>query len=230
MLEDAAYRRMLDVVYATEKALPRDQQKIYRLVRARSHAEQLAVDVVLGEFWTEKADGWHNARADEELTKAHAKSDAARASAAQRWQSGRNANASANAMRTHSEGNAPNNQEPKTKGVERSRGSRLQLDTLPEDWRAFCASERADLDPAETFKRFKDYWIAQPGRSGSKVDWLATWRNWVRNEKRVAGAAEQRQAPSVVQLGNCPCGAQAALKVGNQPRCEQHAKGFQAAA
>jgi uncharacterized protein YdaU (DUF1376 family)/DNA-binding CsgD family transcriptional regulator len=53
MLEDAAYRRMLDVVYATEKPLPRRPAAIYRLVRARTHAEKLAVDVVLGEFWVE---------------------------------------------------------------------------------------------------------------------------------------------------------------------------------
>jgi uncharacterized protein YdaU (DUF1376 family) len=62
MLEDAAYRRMLDVAYAAEKPLPRIRRTIYRLVRARSHAEKLAVDVVLGEFWIEGDDGWHNKR------------------------------------------------------------------------------------------------------------------------------------------------------------------------
>lgn len=110
MLEDAAYRRMLDVAYATEKPLPKDQQAVYRLVRARSHAEKLAVDVILGEFWTEGQDGWHNKRVDEEISKAHEKSAKARGSAAQRWQSER----IANALRTHCEGNAPNNQEPET--------------------------------------------------------------------------------------------------------------------
>lgn len=30
---------------------------------------------------------------------------------------------------------------------------------------------------------FFDYWIAQPGAKGRKLDWSATWRNWVRNEK-----------------------------------------------
>jgi uncharacterized phage protein (TIGR02220 family) len=112
MLEDAAYRRMLDVAYATEKPLPRDQSAIYRLVRARTHAEKLAVDIVLGEFWVEREDGWHNARADAEIAKAHEKSTKARGSAKKRWDSDGNANASAMAMRTHSEGNAPNNQEP----------------------------------------------------------------------------------------------------------------------
>lgn len=110
MLEDSAYRRMLDIYYGTERPLPRDQQAIYRLVRARSHAEKLAVDVVIGEFFTEGDDGWHNARADAEIAKAVCKSDKARASAGRRWHSDGNANA----MRTHSDGNAPNNQQPRT--------------------------------------------------------------------------------------------------------------------
>ncbi|MGR9087307.1 MAG: hypothetical protein ACU841_09570 [Gammaproteobacteria bacterium] len=32
------------------------------------------------------------------------------------------------------------------------------------------------------FARFRDYWIAQPGAKGRKLDWQATWRNWVRSE------------------------------------------------
>ena len=28
--------------------------------------------------------------------------------------------------------------------------------------------------------RFVDYWIAQPGQKGVKLDWDATWRNWMR--------------------------------------------------
>jgi len=72
-------------------------------------------------------------------------------------------------------------------GVEKraSRGSRLLLKAIPEDWKTFCQRERADLDPEGAFERFRDYWIAKPGKDGVKVDWLATWRNWVRNERAV---------------------------------------------
>lgn len=28
--------------------------------------------------------------------------------------------------------------------------------------------------------KFRDYWVAQPGQKGVKLDWPATWRNWVR--------------------------------------------------
>jgi uncharacterized protein YdaU (DUF1376 family) len=29
---------------------------------------------------------------------------------------------------------------------------------------------------------FRDYWISVPGAKGCKLDWLATWRNWIRKE------------------------------------------------
>lgn len=74
------------------------------------------------------------------------------------------------------------------------RGERLPHDELPKDWRSFCQSERPDLDPDSVFARFADYWRGQPGAKGRKSDWLATWRNWVRDERTrprvVAGAAE----------------------------------------
>jgi hypothetical protein len=62
------------------------------------------------------------------------------------------------------------------------RGSRLANDFLiPADWILFCEQERPELNTAKTFNQFKDYWIAQPGQKGVKLDWAATWRNWVRN-------------------------------------------------
>ena len=66
------------------------------------------------------------------------------------------------------------------------RGSRLANDfVLPEEWKDFCAKQRPDLLPAATFEQFKDYWCAKPGKDGVKLDWQATWRNWVRNQKAV---------------------------------------------
>lgn len=61
--------------------------------------------------------------------------------------------------------------------------------SLPKDWQpteehiAFCKSERPDLDPTTVGNRFRDFWIAKPGKEGRKADWMATWRNWVRNER-----------------------------------------------
>jgi len=59
---------------------------------------------------------------------------------------------------------------------------------LPADWKPsdadyqFCVKERPDLVPNDVADRFRDYWVAVPGAKGRKIDWAATWRNWVRNE------------------------------------------------
>lgn len=74
-------------------------------------------------------------------------------------------------------------EEKRNTGRER-RASRLPADfSLPLDWSEFCQHERPDLDAERTFAKFRDYWTAKPGKAGTKVDWLATWRNWVREER-----------------------------------------------
>ena len=64
-----------------------------------------------------------------------------------------------------------------------TKGSRLSTDfELPDSWTEFCQSERPDLNPQKVFDSFKDYWVAKAGAAGVKLDWQATWRNWVRNQ------------------------------------------------
>ena len=68
---------------------------------------------------------------------------------------------------------------------QRTKGSRLSSDfVLSEDWVEFCQTERPDLNPQKVFDGFKDYWIAKAGAAGVKLDWTATWRNWVRNQRQ----------------------------------------------
>ena len=73
------------------------------------------------------------------------------------------------------------------------RASRLPADwSLPDEWRAWALTERPDLNPERTAASFADYWRGKAGKDGRKADWLATWRNWVRNERTQA----QRRQPS----------------------------------
>jgi hypothetical protein len=55
--------------------------------------------------------------------------------------------------------------------------------TLPDDYRAFCRTARPELDPEQVAAKFADHWHSKPGTAGKKLDWLATWRNWVREER-----------------------------------------------
>ena len=61
------------------------------------------------------------------------------------------------------------------------RASRLPADWTPsvEDIK-FCQTERPDLEVSLTANEFRDYWLSAP--KGSKLDWSATWRNWVRKQ------------------------------------------------
>jgi hypothetical protein len=92
------------------------------------------------------------------------------------------------------------NREEKIKKEPKSKASAL-ASRLPADWSpdaeqiSFCKTERPDLNPVEVAARFRDYWVAVPGAKGGKLDWPATWRNWVRNEKAVSQPRASPQSP-----------------------------------
>ena len=77
---------------------------------------------------------------------------------------------------------------PLPESLRRTRGTRLALDSLPNDWRQFCEAERPEVDPERTWAIFQDHWRGKAGQAGVKLDWLATWRNWVRREGKGNGA------------------------------------------
>jgi uncharacterized protein YdaU (DUF1376 family) len=57
-LEDAAYRRLLDMYYVREEPFPLDRRQVYRLVVASTTEQREAVDQVLAEFFTETEFGY----------------------------------------------------------------------------------------------------------------------------------------------------------------------------
>lgn len=72
-----------------------------------------------------------------------------------------------------------------TKKRERAtRGSRLDPDWLPTAADvAKIKSECPNIDPQREHAAFVDYWVAVPGQKGLKLDWSATWRNWMRRKQ-----------------------------------------------
>jgi hypothetical protein len=72
--------------------------------------------------------------------------------------------------------------EAETKKEKKILGKRLASDfTFPKEWAEFCIETRPELHPTKTFDQFKDYWTSVAGQKGVKLDWFATWRNWVRS-------------------------------------------------
>jgi hypothetical protein len=78
--------------------------------------------------------------------------------------------------------------ETKTETEKKGRATRLQDNWQPsDDMIQFCLQERPDLDWKFVSEGFRDYWISQAGAKGRKADWFATWRNWVRNQRKAFG-------------------------------------------
>ena len=80
------------------------------------------------------------------------------------------------------------------------RGSRLSPDfVMPSEWVAWAQTERGwTRDVSETVAaQFKDYWTAAAGAKAVKIDWHATWRNWVRSSSRPDGefTAKPKRTP-----------------------------------
>ncbi len=69
MVEDGAYRRLLDTYYVKEQPLPLELRDVYRLVRASTKPERDAVAIVLREFFQETPEGWRHKRCDTEIAK-----------------------------------------------------------------------------------------------------------------------------------------------------------------
>jgi hypothetical protein len=101
------------------------------------------------------------------------------------------------------EGETDRERETETKERKKTqRGSRLPTDFLfPKEWADFCHQERPDLNIQKTFDSFKDYWVSAP--KGTKLDWAATWRNWVRGQKAEnrTGLSKTGQMNQTVQSG-----------------------------
>lgn len=57
---------------------------------------------------------------------------------------------------------------------------------MPDDWLQWAMGERhwSHDDAFAEGQSFADYWRAKPGKDGRKLDWQATWRNWVRSARR----------------------------------------------
>jgi uncharacterized protein YdaU (DUF1376 family) len=175
--EEAVYFKLINYYYDTELPIPVETQSVIRRLRLGSVKD--IVGIVLSEFFVLQDDGWHHLRCDEEISKYHHKAEVNQ----------RIGKLGGRPKKTQSvsEGlpqiTLTTNQEPLTSSKPKKRKTAMTLnkDTMPEKYEDFIREERPDLDPLQTYYKFCDYWL---GNGETKADWLATWRNWVRNEKK----------------------------------------------
>ena len=105
LLEHGVYRQMLDFYYLNEQPLTGDEAKLMRSLCVRSADEMQAMKNVLEDFFELTSDGYIHKRCDKVIAAFHGKSEKAAQSAKARWAAVAEEK-NANAMRSHTEGNA----------------------------------------------------------------------------------------------------------------------------
>lgn len=177
-------------------SLPDNDTFLARVTCSTEH-EWAAIKPAVMAFWTldKRRREWTQKRLAKERTYVEAKRRSNRHNAAKRWQKTERPDATAmpNACQkhanpqptthTHIRKKETPSESPKKDG---RRGSRLPYDHLPASWSDWAVSQCGiGVEDAEViWDTFRDYWIAQPGQRGVKLDWPATWRNWCRREGR----------------------------------------------
>jgi hypothetical protein len=62
---------------------------------------------------------------------------------------------------------------------------------------AWFRAECPNVDGKRETERFCDHWWSKPGKDGRKLDWVRTWKNWMRT-------AEDRAKPRVRATPSMP--------------------------
>lgn len=77
-----------------------------------------------------------------------------------------------------------------------SRGARIDPDWSPSlAERQFAKQEGlSELETNREAVRFRDYWKGRAGSGGIKLDWTATWQNWIRTSAEKLGKIPQGSA------------------------------------
>ena len=163
IIEDMAYRRLLDHYYLHEA--PIKQRDIARQIGMRDHEQEVLT--VLDEFFVSTEQGYVNPRADEEISKYRKFSEDGKKGAAKRWQKGGNGEANSPPNATPI---ATKNQEPITKNQKKTVATKVARPELVssqvwEDWLSIRRAKKLPLtDTAWT------QILAEIEKSGHSVD------------------------------------------------------------
>lgn len=157
LLEDLAYRRMLDLYYTHESPLPASPEVIAIRIGMRDHVMEVAS--VLEQFFVDEPDCWRSPRCDEEIARMQDKQAKARESGLASARA-RKANAghshddgSTDGQRTLNEGSTTNtntitNISPTLRSGEKRVAGVKKPDDIPDKiWRDFATLRKAKRSP-----------------------------------------------------------------------------------
>ena len=177
-IEHGIYRQLIDWYYLDEQPIPEENQVVIRRLRLGSDDVKFLQNV-LSDFFVLGKTGYTHKRIEVEI-KDYSEQAEKNKNNGKLGGRPKKTQVVIDGLPDESENNL--NHKPI---VEKSqRGSRLANDwVLPNEWEYWSNKERPDLNAMQVADQFKDFWCAKPGKDGVKLDWAATWRNWVRNQK-----------------------------------------------
>lgn len=193
--ETGAYMLLIMSLWTHGGTLPNDQKKLQRI--ARCGREWPRVWAAIERYFTVSDEAVTQPRVTEELQKVNAKREVnahngargGRAKALKNKDAGL-ANATNSLKQPEPE---PDIKEEETnvssKKKPPKRGRRLSEDwVLPSTWGQWAIEQGLDENTIRNeAAKFRDYWTAKAGQAACKVDWQATWRNWIRKWKEDHG-------------------------------------------
>ena len=163
--EDAAYRRLLDAYYTSEKPLPADERRVFRLVVASTEEQREAVRIVLQEFFKLTEEGWVNERADREIDAMRDKQQKQRDKANKRWHKPEQEHGIASAMPWHE--------------IDDAAALIKDADAMPPTPTPtptpIIKEQQPSSDKSDTPANFAELWKAYPKKVG-KAETLKAWK------------------------------------------------------
>lgn len=198
--EEAAYLRIVNAIHKHDAPVPDNDRVLAGMFRVSTRKARALVEALVaagkltiegGKIWNERARSELFQRGFTSISRAEIGAKGGRTRAENAAKALKDNEAPQAIASTRIEENRIDKQE--AKASLQKRGSRLSQDfVLPTDWRDWAASEGMPISQADAEGlKFRDYWVAKSGREAVKMDWLATWRNWVR-------MALSRSPPSAV--------------------------------
>jgi len=227
LLEHGVYTRLMDVYYTREGAIP--VAEAARLIGARSKDEREALAAVLAEFFVESEGAYMQVRCEREIERFRDKQRKAKASAEARWsKSERNADAYADAMRSHTEGNAPR---ARPQSPDTSKDISKPSASHPPDKPAGKKLPQVPCPYAEIVGLYHDLLPTMPavrlmdGKTGEKRKkaMRAMW-GWVLSSRKPDGSPRAESAEQALQWFRTYFGraAENDFLMGRTPRSPQH--------
>jgi len=94
----------------------------------------------------------------------------------------------------------PTDQTPPNGGVPRKRASRIAEDfEVTPAMRQWAAVKKPEIDLSLETEKFINFWVAKSGKDATKLDWPATWRNWILNAKPPQGQRMDHSARGIAK-------------------------------